>query len=150
LCQPDIPLLLETRNLVREWLHNNKEFTLIEAHSWFIKECPEFYIIEVENLGPVGYIRTSARTDESICVGCDIHPGHQRQGYAYRAYYKFMRDLFINQAMSRVWLEVLSHNPAIKLYTKLGFQIETIKKNICVRNGVSLDNIIMGCYAPGG
>ena len=132
----DLEFLLNVRNhpSTRVWLENKREFTLDECREWFKKLEDKWYIIEVNSV-PVGYIRTSNETDESICMGCDIHPQFRRKGYATEAY-KQIIEKYKNKS---IYLWVFKINPAVKLYEKLGFKATGESKLIRNMNYIRME-----------
>lgn len=141
----DLSFFNETRNLVRNYLHNNETFTLEQTNSWFEENREDFFIIENEN-NMIGYFRTSNNSikNKSIMIGADIHPHFQGNGYAKVAYSQFLNLLFEEKGYNKVYLEVLSFNIRAKnLYEKLGFKTEGIKREEIFRDGQYLDSICM-------
>jgi len=119
----DLVFVNEIRNdeSTRNRLKNPEKISIEKTYEWFDKSDPGWFIIEVKNT-PIGYIRTSSDTGETICIGCDIHPDHRRQGYARKAYESYIPKLYQNGYII-VWLEVFDDNfPAKKLYESLGFE----------------------------
>lgn len=94
----------------------------------------------------VGIVRTDEwdQVNQSVRVGVDILPNHQRQGIATRAY-NLLFDYFFNQVnLNRVWLLVAEFNtPALNLYRKLGFQKEGVQRQALYRDGKRHDYIMM-------
>lgn len=111
---------IRNHNSTRFKLKNPELISLEATLEWFDNKKPAWKIIEV-NKEKVGYLRTSADSGESICIGCDIHPEKRRKGFAEKAYVSFMKSLYRDGYLI-VWLEVFRDNvPAFKLYKKLGF-----------------------------
>jgi RimJ/RimL family protein N-acetyltransferase len=140
----DLPFLLGVRNSCRAMLHDDREFTLQEAEKWFDSAHPRFYLVALE-CRPIGYFRTSNWDDANrhVYVGCDLHESQRGKGYAQVAYDVFMRFLFNNCGINKVSLEVLSHNDrARKLYQKLGFVLEGVKRQEVWRDGRYLDSLM--------
>jgi RimJ/RimL family protein N-acetyltransferase len=110
--ESDLPFLLEVRNdeSTRQFLKNNRIFTLEESKNWFRSANPIWYIIEIENK-KIGYIRT-----DKFEIGVDIHPMYRRMGYAREAYTLYLKD----RQYASLW--VFSDNFAKKLYLELGFK----------------------------
>ena len=145
LAEEDLPFLLEVRNDCRNMLHDNRVFTLGECQAWFRDRQPEFYVVRYQG-ERVGYFRVSNRRveDRSAYVGADLHKDFRGRGLARPAYHAFLVMLRDEQHIAVARLEVLSHNAlAYGLYQKLGF-IETERKNcVAVRDGASVDSIVM-------
>ncbi|MEY2480084.1 MAG: L-phenylalanine/L-methionine N-acetyltransferase [Verrucomicrobiota bacterium] len=141
----DLPFLIEVRNECREFLHDNRLFTLSECERWFHETKPDFRIIRYGG-ERIGYFRLSNHDpkETSIYIGADLHKSFRGQGLARRAYEAFLPVVTDSYGISVVKLEVLSHNAvAHALYEKLGFIETSRKKGFTVRNGVSVDSIIM-------
>ena len=145
LTEVDLPFLLEVRSSCRDFLHDDREFTLAESEAWFRAQKPEFYLIRLGG-EPIGYFRTSNRDpeDRSIYVGADLHPSFRGRGLATPAYLDFLQWLRDRQGIAMARLEVLSHNTvAIALYRKLGFEEVDRKAAVMVRDGRPVDSIFM-------
>lgn len=141
----DLPFLIEVRNECRECLHDNRVFSLAECEQWFHSARPDFHIIRLQG-ERIGYFRLSHYDPErgSIYVGADIHKLHRGQGHATRAYEAFLPLVRDRYHVSRVELEVLSHNTAaLGLYRKLGFVETSRKTGHAVRDGQVVDSIVM-------
>jgi len=66
------------------------------------------------------------------------------KGIGYFATTEILNHAFYNMNLNRVELEVLENNiPAIKLYEKIGFKQEGIKRKAIYKNGEFIDVIIM-------
>ena|SRR3990167_7306223 len=135
LTRQDLPFLNEVRNLVREYLHDNREFSLDETNSWFRSLPPEnkYYLISICREGgqtPIGYFRTreyimpwvrQGKPCKCLEIGADLHPSFEGKGYAYRSYIQFLSELE-GRGFECVSLQVLGSNSrAFNLYVKLGF-----------------------------
>ena len=141
----DLPFLIEVRNECRAVLHDDSAFTLEQAQAWFAATHPRFYIITHQGMA-IGYFRTSHWDDANrrVSIGCDLHKDHRGKGLAQAAYRAFLRFLFTDGAISKVSLEVLEHNaPARRLYRRLGFVVEDVKRQAVRRDGHDLDSIVM-------
>jgi RimJ/RimL family protein N-acetyltransferase len=145
LTERDLPFLLEVRNGCRNLLHDDRVFTLEECRSWFRESRPEFQIIRYAG-ERIGYFRLSNRNLDqgSLYVGADLHERFRGRGLAKRAYEQFFSMLKGDAHVAVVRLEVLSHNlVAHSLYKKLGF-VEVGKRSaVAVRDGQSVDSIVM-------
>lgn len=140
----DLPFLIEVRNECRAMLHDDSAFTLDQAQAWFAATRPRFYIITHAGTR-IGYFRTSHWDQAgSVSIGCDLHADHRGKGLAQAAYRLFLRFLFADCAVDKVWLEVLEHNaPARRLYQRLGFVTEVVKRKAVRRDGRDLDSLVM-------
>ena len=142
--QSDLTFLLTVRNECRAMLHDDTEFTLAQAERWFNQKRPRFYIVTNDG-APIGYFRTSNwdDTNRHVTVGCDLHADHRGKGHAQTAYRAFLRFLFERCGMNKVSLEVLEHNErARKLYQRLGFALEGIKRQDVWRGHRYLDSLL--------
>lgn len=139
----DLPNFLEIRNVSKEFLHNNSEFTLENAIEWYKTYNPIFYMIELgENI--IGYFRTSNWENKSIYLGCDLSPNYRGFGLGYNSYIGFINKLKNDFDLDNIKLEVLSNNIRAKnLYNKLGFKTIGISEEKIIRNDEEIDSIIM-------
>ena len=140
----DLSDFLEIRNLSKEFLHNNSSFTLDQATSWFNRDKPKFYIIELgETI--IGYFRTSNwEKGISLYIGCDVHPDFRGFGLGYLSYVKFIKKLYDEFEVDNISLEVLDTNIRAKnLYSKLGFKEIGISDEKIIRDGIHVNSIIM-------
>jgi len=140
----DLPTFLEIRNLSKEFLHNNSSFTLDQATSWFNKDKPKFYIIELGET-TIGYFRTSNwESAIGLYIGCDIHPDFRGFGLGYLSYVMFIKKLYDEFNVQTISLEVLETNTrALNLYTKLGFEKVGVSDEKIIRDGNTIDSIFM-------
>lgn len=119
----NLPFLLEIRNECKEFLHDNREFNLLDCQKWFKEVIPEYFICLLDN-DQVGYFRTSLWSRDSCFVGMDLHKDFRGRGYAKPLYYLFFIFLKEVCGLSFVYLEVLESNSrALNLYKDLGFNI---------------------------
>ncbi len=143
--QEDLPFLLAIRNECRDFLHDDREFTLAESEAWFRDAKPTFHVIE-HDLEQIGYFRLSnhdalART---LYVGADLHPSFRGRGLGRAAYEAFLPLVKQWYDLGAVKLEVLSHNDvALALYRSLGFVEIERKVGAALRGGRPVDSIVM-------
>lgn len=139
----DLPKFLEIRNVSREFLHNNSEFTLDNAIEWYNKYNPIFYMIELgENV--IGYFRTSNWENKSMYLGCDLNPNYRGYGLGYVSYIGFIKKINNEFELDNIKLEVLSTNIRAKnLYNKLNFKTIGISEEKIIRNNEEIESIIM-------
>ena len=145
LTHEDLPFLIEVRNECRDFLHDNRVFTLAQCETWFREKRPDFYAIRYK-AERIGYFRLSNHDPEhaSIYVGADLHHRFRGRGLARLAYQEFLPLLRARYHVSTVKLEVLCHNiVAEELYRKLGFIEIDRKRGFTTRNGVVVDSIVM-------
>lgn len=142
----DLEFLNEVRNFYCEkYLHDSNKFSIEETINWFEKNNPDYYIIEIEET-PIGYFRISnySKNNNNLYIGADIHPDYRGKGFGYRAYKKFIPELFKIYNLNKISLEVLSNNEvSISLYDKLGFVVEGIKRQEVLKGSNYVDSIIM-------
>lgn len=118
-----LPFFLEVRNLVKDQLHDAREFSHSQALEWFSKTSPEYWIIKLEGV-QVGYFRLLRHSLNSWQIGADIHPMYQHQGIGTRAYGAFIKNVILLETAPPKFLDlrVLKSNTiAYALYVKLGF-----------------------------
>jgi RimJ/RimL family protein N-acetyltransferase len=140
----DVEYVHQIRNNFRTapYLHDDTIYSLEQCKKWYKESKPKWYII-YNGKDRVGYFRTADETETSIQIGADIHPRHRGKGYATEAYIKFIGKLH-NEGKTRIWLEVLSNNiNAIGLYRKLGFQVEGRRRDHALRDGQTIDSLVM-------
>ena len=141
----DLPFLIEVRNECREFLHDNRVFTLPECERWFRETKPDFRIIRHHG-ERIGYFRLTNYDpqDSSIYIGADLHKDFRGRGLARGAYEAFLPLIKNSYRVSIVKLEVLSHNKvAHALYKKLGFVEIDRKTAAAVRNGLCVDSLVL-------
>lgn len=145
----DLPFLIEIRNECREFLHDNREFTLADAERWFEAARPTFWLIRYEG-NPIGYFRTSdySTRNRTMMAGADLHRDYRGKGLGYASWKAFLDFAFPYFNLYSVSLEVLASNErALSLYQKLGFQIEGHKRGAILRDGNRIDSILMSLLA---
>jgi RimJ/RimL family protein N-acetyltransferase len=73
------------------------------------------------------------------------HADYRGQGYGTEVSEVMLHYAFMELNLNRVWLSVFSYNArALKLYDKLGFTREVVKREALYRDGAYHDEIIMG------
>ncbi len=140
----DLAFLVSVRNECRAMLHDDREFTLAQAEDWFDSTRPRFYLVALAG-SPIGYFRTSnwSETNRHVYVGCDLHADFRGKGYGLTAYRMFLRFLFEECEMNKISLEALEHNQrALRLYRRLGFVLEGIKRQDVRREDRYLDSLL--------
>jgi ribosomal-protein-alanine N-acetyltransferase len=100
------------------------------SKSGFIKVLDDglAYLFFDNEQNKIGYACYLSVLDEIHLLNIAIHPNFQNQGVAKQVLLK-MKDHFKELSFNCMMLEVRKTNPAIKLYKKLGFQQDGIRKN---------------------
>lgn len=122
LTEEDLEFFNATRNECREFLHDNREFTLEQTKEWFksLKPHQKYYII-TNGVNLLGYIRAIEYSETSWEIGMDLAEKYRGLGVAKNMYRKFMED---HPSVEFWGLEVLANNiRAYNLYRQLGFEI---------------------------
>lgn len=141
----DLPFFNEVRNLSRNFLHDNSEYTLKETEEWFSNTKPSFFIVW-KDFRQIGYFRTSnlSKKNKNLYIGADIHPDFRGKGHGYSSYVEFINKVFEKNDIHKISLEVLATNHvAINLYKKLGFVHEGSKRQEVCRGDDFIDSNIM-------
>lgn len=145
----DLLFLNEVRNeCAPEYLHDSRTFSYEDVVNWFEKTNPNYYLVFYEN-NRIGYFRLSnySPVNKTIYIGMDLHKNWRGKKLAYNAYKLFISKIVKEFNLRKIYLEVLSTNIVAKnLYIKLGFQLESIKKNDVIKNGILVDSEIMSLY----
>jgi len=105
-----------------------------------------YFSIENKRGAFMGIVRCDEwdKINQSIRIGIDIFPAYQRRGLATETYNFFVKHLFEDLGIHRVWLLVVAFNkPAIQLYKKLGFKVEGTQREAIFRNNKFNDHIMM-------
>lgn len=122
LTEEDLEFFNATRNECREFLHDNREFTLDQTREWFkgLKPHQKYYIV-TNGVNLLGYIRVIEYSETCWEVGMDLAEKYRGLGIAKNMYRKFMED---HPSVEFWCLEVLANNiRAYNLYRQLGFEI---------------------------
>jgi GNAT superfamily N-acetyltransferase len=142
----DLSFLNEVRNFfAKDFLHDSRTFSIEETKDWFLRENPEYWIIE-ENSIRVGYFRINnySKINSNLYIGADLHPDFHGRGIAHSAYSIFIPFIFKYYDLNKISLEVLSTNDrAISLYKKIGFIEEGRKRSEVLKGENFVDSIIM-------
>ncbi len=140
------------------WLSSVDPISSFQEKEWFINlqhdKSRMYLAIEQEKFNParmgvgeinkqfIGILRSDEwdRTNRSVRVGVDIAPEFRGKGYGTEALGAFIKYLFLDQNMHRIWLLVCSDNEVgIKLYKKLGFTYEGKQRKAIFRDGTYHD-----------
>jgi len=128
-----------------DYLHDSRQFTFKEAKNWFKHTKNKYYIIYFDK-DKIGYFRLTnySESNKNIYVGADLHEDWRGQGLSYMSYEHFIPYLFKSYQLHKISLEVLANNTrAIKLYKKLGFVEDGIKREDVLKKTGYVDSIIM-------
>ena len=133
-----------------EYLHDSRTFTFNETMAWFFKlnyddGLQGYYIVKDKN-DVIGYVRIAnySKINKRVMIGVDIAPEFSVKGYATNVYKYMIEFLFRDFDLNKISLEVLATNErAIKLYTKLKFKFEGIKRQDILKGDAFVDSIIM-------
>jgi RimJ/RimL family protein N-acetyltransferase len=98
-------------------------------------------------LGTLTFSRYSKmETRHSGDFGMSIHPDHRRKGIGNRLIEELESWAHAN-GLSKIELQVWSNNiPAIRLYEKLGYETEGVRKGAIFRDGNRHDSILMAKF----
>jgi len=142
----DLPFLNEVRNeCCEEYLHNSCQYALEETYEWFFKTEPMFWMILLDG-ERIGYFRTSnwVKENKNIYLGADLHKNFRGKGLGYQSYIEFIPIFGKELNLHKISLEVLETNQrAIKLYERIGFVNEGIKRDEVLKDGKWVNSIIM-------
>lgn len=145
----DLCFFNEVRNeCALEYLHDSRIFSYDEVLNWFEKTNPNYYLVFYEN-NKIGYFRLSnySSINKTVYIGMDLHKNWRGKKLAYNAYKQFIPKIVQELNLRKIYLEVLSTNTVAKnLYKKLGFELEAIKKEDVIKNGILVDSEIMSLY----
>ncbi len=138
--QNDLAWFIETRNSVRDMLHDPSKFSIEDAMKWFPTATSRYWIIVIDGSN-VGYFRVTQISPFKVLIGADISPKHQKKGIASTAYPKFVNEILVPNGITELELQVLKINKtALSLYKKLGFVIYD-ESPIDLRMRVSVENL---------
>jgi RimJ/RimL family protein N-acetyltransferase len=98
-------------------------------------------------LGTLTFSRYSKmETRHSGDFGMSVHPDHRRKGIGNRLI-KELESWAQANGICKIELQVWSNNiPAIRLYEKLGYETEGVRKGAILRDGNRHDSILMGRF----
>lgn len=122
----DLSWFLEIRNVIRNNLHDSKEFSITETKAWYKNGMMgNLYYIVANYEYKVGYIRIKKEFDTNkTLLGLDLHPSHHGKGFAVPIFQEASKLVYELFNPNFIHLRVLKINRvAINLYTKLGFQV---------------------------
>jgi UDP-4-amino-4,6-dideoxy-N-acetyl-beta-L-altrosamine N-acetyltransferase len=141
------PQARQWRNVhtIRKWC---RQYTLIDqAHhnDWLerIERDPtiKMFGIYEPNLGDVGVCGLTSidRVNQAAEFSLYIAPHAQKKGLARQALTLLLLHAFNDHNLNRVWGEVFSGNPALKLFGEIGFKQEGTLEQAYFRDGKFID-----------
>lgn len=91
--------------------------------------------------GPVGVCGLTSidRVNQSAEFSLYIAPEFRKRGFARDALKTLIRHGFMDHNLNRIWGEVFSGNPALKLFGEIGFKQEGILEQAYFRDGKFID-----------
>lgn len=140
----NIEFFLDIRNRCAEkYLHCSTIFSIDDALSWYQKLKIPYYIVSYLEL-KVGYFRLSNYLENNLLIGMDLHENYRGLGIGFKSHIKFIPYVFNKYNANKLSAKVLNSNEvSLKLYKKLGFQIERIIKNDVYKNGKYVDSTFL-------
>jgi RimJ/RimL family protein N-acetyltransferase len=120
----ELQWFVDLRNSVRHNLHDSRIFSKEDALAWYENNKKNYWVIYFQ-LEKIGYFRLLKCDCGIYSIGADISPVYQGKGFGYQSYLNFAKDILLPMNITYLSLRVKRKNEiAIKLYTKLGFQVE--------------------------
>ena len=122
----NLEFFVNTRNSIREKLHNSSEYELSEAIKWSktLKDTVYVIITEVSTNVEIGYFRFLIIDSKNLQIGLDISPNKQKKGHGTRLYNCLFEHWDNIKNVEKFSLHVLfSNQVALNLYKKLGFDV---------------------------
>ena len=148
----DLPWLAECRNDPTTWLYlGTLDFAnTVKQLDWWksssLDKSKANFVFCLKDGTKIGFVRMDEidHVNKSIRIGGDIHPTFRSQGYGTKMYKLLLAYCFNELNMHRIWLLVLDFNDAaVRLYTKMGFQMEGVQKEAIYRDGEYHDYLMM-------
>ncbi len=127
---------------------------LDQIKSWFGEDIREYYkdmesknnydlvLYLKESLTPIGNLLLDRinNDEKSIEITCHVHPSYWGNGYMKEAIVSVMPYLFNELGFEAIIYSYASGNKkSARLCSKIGFELESIKKNNYKRNGIQID-----------
>lgn len=141
----DFDFFITLRNSCVQYLHDSRIFTGLDAFAWFQINKSNYYIVEI-NSERAGYFRTSNLDliNKKVCIGMDLTEKYRGVGVAPILYRVLLKHYFETVGLNKVYLEVLATNVrAKKLYEKLGFFLDGVKRQDVLTQHGYVDSLIM-------
>lgn len=116
-------------NLLDGGDHDGPSFQFRQIFGQRVKSGLEthWFVVESHSEGPVGYVLYRTYPDEPRAAEVAVRLTRKQwgRGFGTEAFQLFVRHLFQNLAVDRIWLTVYLFNPrAIRLYERIGFRDE--------------------------
>ncbi len=119
-----------TRNSAREFLHDQRQFTLDEVRTWWQTAKANYRIVIVDHT-PAGYFRLQEVSPWHYQIGLDLAAEFRDKGLGRKVYQAAFNELF--SPVNKPWLLSLrvlkSNERAIHLYETLGFKVSEVCEN---------------------
>ncbi len=130
----DIPAILRIENAVFSHPWPESAFDSTQFKDSFVLEL---------NGSVIGYIMGMVVMDECSIINIAIDPDHQRQGYGYLLFMKFI-EMMTPRGVQVYYLDVRESNvSAQRLYEKLGFRRIALRKSYY---SDPEENAVVMCY----
>lgn len=123
------------------WFRQDHDITPEEQDNWFKTTTMKSFIVN-DNKGVVAlsHFDNSAKKCEFSVM---ISPEHRGRGYGTQAMKDILDYAFNTLNMNMVYSDVFFGNPAINLYTKIGFNIYGTLPNWYFKNGSYINSSII-------
>lgn len=156
--ESDLPLFLEIDRDMRNQLYMNDDIpfppTFKQARTFLeqLDASKGEYIFAVEDLATRSFIGTVSvyKTNwlnRSTTIGISLHSDWQSQGFGTEIMHTLLQFVFNQMNIRKVKLQVLDFNHrAIRLYEKLGFEVEGTLKQEVFRNNSYHDVMVMALF----
>lgn len=156
--ESDLPLYLETARDMRNQLYMNDDIpfppTFKQAQTFLEKfdASKGEYIFAIEELATRSFIGSvivfqTNWLNRSTSIGISLHSDWQSQGFGTEIMHTLLQFVFNQMNIRKVKLQVLDFNHrAIRLYEKLGFEVEGTLKQEVFRNNSYHDVMVMALF----
>ena len=122
---------------------NQTPWNMIQYEECLVNPNQRIYILEINQVF-CGFVVVSVTFDEVEILQLVIDKNYQNQKLATFLLTNVLKELDSRYFISKVLLEVLiTNNPAIALYKKLGFTLITVRKKYYLINGIKFDALVM-------
>jgi len=79
------------------------------------------------------------RVNRRAEFSCYIDPDQHKNGYGHMTLLTLFKHGFYDLGLNRIWGEVFDGNPALKLFEKIGMEVEGRRKEFYFRDGQFID-----------